>query len=285
MGVNYYRPLHLPEKGDLTWQEAILQCLEFAFPLLMSSPTTTAEPEPTPTMETEPEHTVDAEPELMPTTDPETKPVPAMEPEPAASFIPETKPATQSDQVCEPVHTFVPVGVLVELGDKVSGHPHPPASKFNLSQSGLIYFLMTSCSQALPHLLVLLSSTKSVLSPSTKSVLSLMVPLSLPLPPPLSILSSSLGPTSAGSLRLLLWWFHLTAQISLGLLDLQLRFGVVIPLVSLLHLCLATSRLHLGPSSSRLHWAPSSLQLCLGRTSPCLHLQLRLASPSTGLSW
>lgn len=65
------------------------------------------------------------------------------EPEPAAPSVQETKPATQSDQECEPVPTSVPVGVLVELDE------------FGIPQCGAIDFLMTSCAQALPPLLVL----------------------------------------------------------------------------------------------------------------------------------
>lgn len=71
----------------------------------MSSPTTTKEPEPT----------ADQEPELMPATVPVSEPMTTTEPEPSASSILVTEPAIQSDQVCEPVSTSIPVGLLVVL--------------------------------------------------------------------------------------------------------------------------------------------------------------------------
>lgn len=92
----------------------------------------------------EPEPTTDREPELMPTTYPVT--------EHAISSIQETNPDLQSDQVCEPVYTSVPVGVLEELDVEDSGQPHPQASEVSLPQSGVIDFLMTSSAQALPLL-------------------------------------------------------------------------------------------------------------------------------------
>lgn len=97
-------------------------------------------PELKPTLTTDPEPTADTEPEPMPTT----------KPPPEATSFQELDLATQSDQVFEPVHTSIPVGVLVELNEEVSGHPHPPESEFSLPQSGVIDYLMTSCAQVLP---------------------------------------------------------------------------------------------------------------------------------------
>lgn len=302
MGVNYYRPLDLPEMGDLKWQEAILQCLDFAYPLLMTTTTTTAEPEPAPTMETEPKHTVDTEPELMPTTDPETEPVSTMEPEPAASSVLVTKPAAPFDQECEPVHIFVPVGVLVELGDKVSGHPHPPASKVNLSLSGLINFLMTSCSKALPFIVehqvcFVADGPTQLATPSTSvDVIQLLRPqlcwlpsaptLVAPLdcsdhpwpsrPPALPWFSDPLGAVApSGTLILTAPLGSLVPPAPLpgfqAPLPLRLHWAPPWSLVPWLHLGSSSPGLRLGLKDLQCHPVSVSLQLLLGLQLSWLH--------------
>lgn len=51
VGANYYNPLDSPNMKDVLWSEAVLRCLECAFPLLILSPTTTTQPGTMPTME------------------------------------------------------------------------------------------------------------------------------------------------------------------------------------------------------------------------------------------
>lgn len=221
-----------------------------------------------------------------PTT--ENQQMPATEPEPSASSFPETKPAFLSDLVCELVFTSVPVGVLVELDDEVRRYRHPPASGLNISKSGWINFLMTSCAmQDFPPPLVpsgpkysssplvlpsFKSSTTSLVLPRSKLFLLLMVPPSLLFPPSPSKPSSS-------SVSAMLIPYGSSAPPPTQTSD------ATMPRASHDFSSTLASR-SLGSfvlPALQLHWAPSYLRLHLGQSSICLHhglpgLRLHLVS-------
>jgi hypothetical protein len=110
--------------------------------------------------------------------------MPSTKPVPAALSVLESK---QSDQVCEPVLSSVPVEILVELDEEVNCyHHHPPALESCVSQSEIIDVLVSFCSQCLPPPLVQVSF-KSPMLASSKSSSSLMLSPCFPIPPSLPV--------------------------------------------------------------------------------------------------
>lgn len=166
----------------------------------------------------------------------------------------------------------MPMGVLVELYDEVSGHPHSPALKISLPQSEVYNFLITSSAQALPPPLFL---------PSFKSSLSLLVTQSSK-----SSFSPPLFTPSLKSSSSLLVQTSLKSSHSLLLLLLQVNHPVP------LHQPFSSSpSVDSAPMLQCLE--PPGLQLCRGvmipwlrlcPPSPLLHLGLS-TSPSGSPPW
>ncbi len=96
IGVNYHRPVDLPDTIGLSWREAIISCLESVRPQSRTTP----DPEPSPPSprcaKPKPEPTAGGEPMTAATNEP--SPTGATE----LRIAPEPEPHTTSDQVREP---------------------------------------------------------------------------------------------------------------------------------------------------------------------------------------